>query len=227
MHLCSQSCCHSWSHTTSGFWLKQAVDILLRRWWQGMFEVESLFGRQLKPFNPDPFQISYSRTDLNVHSRKINNILNHFWDRWKKEYLINLREHHKVKLQKFNRPQMQLKDNVMVEEERQSRSMWRVGIVEELFQGNDSQIWRAKVRIPKTNSILKRPVNKLYLVKRMKDTVTEVDIEVIKITDGRSRREVAILGEIKRTFNTRHALTLFLGRECLESDIYRKSMFLC
>ena len=160
-----------------------------------------LFGRQLKLFNPDPFEISYTPADLNVHSRKINNILNHFWARWRKEYLINLRENHKVKLQKFNRPQIQLKDAVIVEEERQSRSMWRVGLVEELFQGKDGQIRGAKVRVPKTNPILKRPVNKLYLVERMKDTDTEVDNEMINITDDRSRREAAILGEIKRKFN--------------------------
>ena len=36
----------------------------------------------------------------------------------------------------------------------------------------------------------------------MKDTVTEVDNEVINITDSRSRSESAILGEIKQKFNT-------------------------
>ena len=104
-------------------------------------------------------------------------------------------------MQKFNRPQIQLKDVVILEEEWQSRSMWRVGIVEELLQGKDSQIRGAKVRVPNTNSILKRPVNKLYLLERMKDAVTQVDNEVINITDGRSRREAAILGEIKQKFN--------------------------
>ena len=79
--------------------------------------------------------------------------------------------------------------------------MWRVGIVEELLQGKDSQIRGAKVRVPNTNSILKRPVNKLYLLKRMKDAVTQVDNEVINITDGRSRTEAAILAEIKQKFN--------------------------
>lgn len=30
---------------------------------------------------------------------KINNIVTHFWDRWKKEYfVVNLREHQKIKL---------------------------------------------------------------------------------------------------------------------------------
>ena len=114
-----------------------------------------LLGGQLKLFNPDLFGISNTPADLNVHARKINNILNHCWYRSKKEYLMNLREHHKFKLQKFNRSQIQLKDVLIVEEERQPRSMWRFGIAEELLQGKDGKIRGAKVRIHKTNSILK------------------------------------------------------------------------
>ena len=49
------------------------------------------------------------------------------------------------------------------------------------------------MKIPKTNSILKRPLNKLYIVERlMKDTVNEVDNEWRNITDGRSKREAVI-----------------------------------
>ena len=94
-----------------------------------------LFGRQLKLFHPDPFEI-YSPANLNVQSRKINNILNHCWNRLKIEYL---------KLQKFNSPQIQLKGAVIVEEERESKSMWKVGIVEELLQGKYGQIGGAKL----------------------------------------------------------------------------------
>ena len=57
------------------------------------------------------------------------------------------------------------------------------------------------MRILKVSSILKRSVNKLYLVQRMKDTVTEVDNERINNTDDRSRREAAVLGKIKRKFD--------------------------
>ena len=71
--------------------------------------------------------------------------------------------------------------------------MRSVAIIEELLQGKDGQIWGAKMKIPKTNSILKRPLNKLYLVERlMKDTVNEVDNEGRNITDGRSKREAVI-----------------------------------
>ena len=107
---------------------------------ESLTSIHLLFGRQPKLFNLEPFEISCTPADLNAHVRKINNIINHFCDRWKKEYLINPRKHPKVKLQKFNRPQILLKDVVTLKEKRQSRSMWRVGIVEKLPQGKDGQI---------------------------------------------------------------------------------------
>lgn len=45
-------------------------------------------------------------------------------------------------------------------------------------------------------------MNKLYLLEKIKDTVTEVGNEVIKIIDARSRTGAAILREIKQKFNT-------------------------
>ena len=146
------SFCWSWGNSK-----QQVVDIYYKN------DVEEcltpnhlLFSRQLKLFNLDPFgifKISYTPADLNVDFRKINHILNQFWGDWMKEYLINLKVHQEVKLQKSNRPQIQLKDVVTVEEERHSRSMWTVRIVEELLQGKDNQIRGSKLRIPKTNSI--------------------------------------------------------------------------
>ena len=75
----------------------------------------------VKLFNPDPFETPYAPADLNVHYRKISNTLNHFRDRWKREYVINLREYHGVKFQNLNRLQMQLKEVVIVEKERQDQ----------------------------------------------------------------------------------------------------------
>ena len=97
---------------------------------------------------------------------------------------------------------MQLKDAVITEEERQCRLIWRVGIVEELLQGKDGQIRGDKVRNYKTNSILERPVNKLYLIERTKETINKVDNEEINITDERSMREAEVLEEIKQKLNS-------------------------
>ena len=66
---------------------------------------------------------------------------------------------------------------------------------------NCSKERSSNFRCYRENSTLKRPVNKLYLRERIKDTVTEVANEVMNITDGRSRRKAATLGEIQWKFN--------------------------
>ena len=85
--------------------------------------------RQLKFLNPDPSRILHSLADLNVHFRKISNIVIIFGIVGR----MNLREHDILKPLKFNRPQKQLEDAVIIEEERQSRSMLRAGIAKELL----------------------------------------------------------------------------------------------
>ena len=91
--------------------------------------------------------------------------------------------------------QLQLKD-VIIEEERPSRSMWRVGIEE--FKERT-----VKFEVLKWESLKQTIFNRPVLVERMNDTVTTVDNEGINIGDGRSRRKAATSGVIKRKFNTK------------------------
>ena len=71
---------------------------------------------------------------LNVIS-KINNIVNHLWDRWKKEYLVNLREYQKIKHPNKDQQIVNVKDIVIVQEDKMPRSAWKVGIVEQVIKG--------------------------------------------------------------------------------------------
>ena len=77
--------------------------------------------------------------------------------------------------------------------------MWRLGIVTELETGRDNHIRGALVRIPKTNSVLKRPVSKLYPIEccSQKDENNREEIE-----RTRPRREAAVFGELKRQYTT-------------------------
>ena len=45
-----------------------------------------LFGRSLKFLHPD------QGANEIIPSKKLNNIINHFWDRWRKEHLVYLRK---------------------------------------------------------------------------------------------------------------------------------------
>ena len=71
---------------------------------------------------------------------KINNIVNHFWDRWKQEYLLNLREYQKIKHPIKYQQTVNVKDIVIVQEDKMPRSAWKVGIVEEVIKGIDGNI---------------------------------------------------------------------------------------
>ena len=83
-----------------------------------------LFGRTMKLFDPEPTDITY---DINFHSKKISNIINHFWQRWRREYLNMLRENHKITSTNKNHPTLSLNDIVLIEE-RKPRSTWKMDI---------------------------------------------------------------------------------------------------
>ena len=93
--------------------------------------------------------------------RYIDTILDHFWQRWRLEYLASLRE-----IERRTNPghssMVQLKDIVIVHDEKVPRHMWRVGRVVKLISGSDNQIRGAEVKLGRTGAVIRRPVNKLY-----------------------------------------------------------------
>ena len=125
-----------------------------------------LYQRTLLLSNSSTTDLSYPNPNPIIKPTKLQNIINHFWDRWRKEYLVNLREHHKIKYYKKNRPTIQLNDVVIIGDANRPRSSWRLAKVEKLIESNDKQIRGAIVRVSKTNKLVTRPVNKLYLVER-------------------------------------------------------------
>ena len=40
-------------------------------------------------------------------------LLSHFWNRWKREYVVELREHHRAKKETFNGRPIQLEDIIL------------------------------------------------------------------------------------------------------------------
>ena len=84
---------------------------------------------------------------------KINNIVNHFWNRWNKEYLVNLREYQKIKYPNKHQEIVNVQDIVIVKKDKMPRSAWKVGIVEEDIKGTDDNIRGAVVRVSRTKSL--------------------------------------------------------------------------
>ena len=116
-----------------------------------------LFGRTIKLFDPEPIDSTH---DINFHSKKISNIINHFWERWRREYLNMLCENHKITSTNKKHPTISLNNVVLIEEERKPRSTWNMGILVELIKGKNDNVRSAIVGVPKSNSLITRPICK-------------------------------------------------------------------
>jgi hypothetical protein len=97
--------------------------------------------------------------------------LEHFWKRWRSEYLwTQLREHHKPG--KKHSLEVQVGDVVLIEEDNVKRLNWPIAVIESLLRGNDGNVRAATVRMfNKAGKIAttRRAVQRLYPVE-VKDT---------------------------------------------------------
>ena len=93
--------------------------------------------------------------------KKINDSLHHFWKRWLHEYLINLRESHKLRGAAAD---IQVGDIVIIHEEGVKRHKWKIGKVEKLIKGNDDIVRGAVLKYNKGDreQEISRPLQLLY-----------------------------------------------------------------
>ena len=86
----------------------------------------------------------------------------HFWNRWRKEYLTDLREHHRCKEEGLSK--VSEGEVVLVHEDNAKRSNWKMGKVVGLISGKDSEVRGAKVKlITKGKAVfVNRALQKLY-----------------------------------------------------------------
>ena len=100
---------------------------------------------------------------------------------------MNFCEHRKINSYEKNRPIILLNDAVIIGDANRPRSSWRLAKVEKLIESNDKQIRGAIVRVSKTNKLVTRPVNKLYLVEQF--SCKDIDLNASK-----PHREPAVIG---------------------------------
>lgn len=108
---------------------------------------------------------SISEKQLNCKLRHLENVLQHFWNRWKKEYLLELREFHRTHVQKGNKYAIEKGDVVTIYDEGHPRGLWRLGKVEELIRGADGLVRGAQMKVVSKNGsprLLRRPLQHIY-----------------------------------------------------------------
>ena len=86
----------------------------------------------------------FLREDLYLRRRwrRVQDLANVFWDRWRKEFLHTLQPR-----KKWIKPQhnMAVNDVVMVKDENVPRNAWRLARVEEAFPSNDGLVRKVKL----------------------------------------------------------------------------------
>jgi hypothetical protein len=125
-----------------------------------------IFGRRLSCI-PDELTSDGEDNEAGV-TRRYRNLAKrrvHFWNRWRREYLVDLRDHHKLSTKNGNR-KVGIRDVVLVYEENVKRGKWRVGRIESLVTGRDQEVRGARVKVNTRGTgrtmYLNRPLQKLY-----------------------------------------------------------------
>ena len=154
-----------------------------------------------------------SQDDLNKRLQYLSRVMNHFWRRWRSEYLVELRNEHGRVNKQHGTESVCAGDIVIVHDKDHPRGFWKLGKVESLITGHDGLsrgvVVRSLTRKGKPNK-LRRPVQLLYpLELSCNDPVSSVSnrchVPDKRPTEQpenpkhqRPRREAAVQGETRR-----------------------------
>jgi hypothetical protein len=122
-----------------------------------------IYGRRItSPVFPEDM-CETTPTSLSQNSvKKLANFtattIQHFWTRWKNEYLTSLREYHKLHQRLPDTPK--IGDVVLIHDDNIHRTRWPLAVVDELITGTDGFARAARVRTSRGVTI--RPIKKLY-----------------------------------------------------------------
>ena len=118
--------------------------------------------------NLNDTEFTPTSTQLTRRMKHLANVLNHFWKRWRGEYLNELREVHSYTAKRqrtAERCAISVGDIVIVHDEHLPRGLWKLGKVETLREGQDGHIRAATVKMGASDGrkvLLNRPVQLLY-----------------------------------------------------------------
>ena len=125
-----------------------------------------IYGRRIKSL-PDE-NVEEEEEHETACSKRFRHValrLTHFWNRWRREYLTDLREFHKGMRSEERKP-LEIRDVVIVFEANKKRALWKTAIVERLIKGRDGIVRGADVRVIAKGKHLRisRPIQKLYSI---------------------------------------------------------------
>ena len=126
-----------------------------------------------------------SPDNLNRRQQYLAKLLRHWWNRWKHEYLVDLRETHNLSSSHRGEPCIKEGDIVTIHQDKMSRGFWRLGKVETIIQSKDKNVRGATIKVVSPNgklTVINRPLSKLYPVEvrdRCPKVVTDINLEKV------------------------------------------------
>ena len=136
-----------------------------------------------------PWRIEES--DLRKRAKYLIQCKNELWRRWKREYLVALRERHNL-AQKKSKFQPKPGDVVIVQTDSKNRGKWPLAIVKETYPGKDGVVQAVSVKT--SNRTLERAVQYLYPMELHCDVIAKrtqcLNLEATDFTP-RCRRDTA------------------------------------
>ncbi|XP_065658112.1 uncharacterized protein LOC136082626 [Hydra vulgaris] len=165
-----------------------------------------VIGRRLQTINVktqmDDSQIDNS-DDHNSRLKYLKTIIDHYWKRFCREYIAQLRERHLYDSKNQRKKcgeYLQVGDVVLINDDQLKRNLWKQGVVEELIISNDKRVRGAilKTCINGHVSFIKRPLQRLVPLEVVKIKNTEK----VKSAEPKYQMMAAITAELKRKFNT-------------------------
>ena len=131
--------------------------------------------------------------DLRKRFRFVQKCKDNAWSRWTQEYLKGLRERHDLK-HDGNRTEPNTGDVVIIKGDEKNRGRWKLGIVTDMFPGNDGVVRAVELRTK--NGTLQRPIQFLYPLElscdiKKSETGHVLNVEADKFRPRRNAAEIA------------------------------------
>ena len=120
-----------------------------------------LIGRRINSL-PDISDSTVPRSNkrtLTKMFRYREQVLNHFWKRWRKEYLLELRSAN-MNISTGASSNFKIGDIVLIHEDKVPKHLWKCGRITELYYGRDSKVRSCALQT--SSGLIKRPVQLLY-----------------------------------------------------------------
>ncbi|XP_044173178.1 uncharacterized protein LOC122957230 [Acropora millepora] len=162
-------------------------DIFAKR--GGMNKVYILIGRRILSMPSKNYSINVPHTQevLSRRAKFLQRILDHFWNRWRSEYLTQLREQHRGSKRVGPLRKVQVGDVVCIHEKTTPRQLWRLGRVQRLLPGPDGEVRSAVVKVKSGNmpsSEWRRPLQRLYPLEVKQNTEPDNAVPITFVRDG-------------------------------------------